>query len=96
MALTRLHHRSFHYVRNLLRLIKAAGDPSVIKSVRPLLTHPDRQMRHEALEVLLHFKDPGAIATLRNQLRTKNMAEVSRAVLMIHNYRLPGFTRVES
>lgn len=91
VALTRLHHRSFHYVRNLLQLIKAAGDPSVITTIRPLLKHQDRQIRHEALEVLLHFKDPGAIATLRQQLRTRNMAEVSRAVLMIHTYRLQGF-----
>ena len=90
-AVTRLHHRSFHYVRNLLRLIKAAGDDSVILSVRPLLKHPDRDLRHEALEVLLHFKDPGAIANLRQQLRSRNVAEVSRAVLMIHDYRVPGF-----
>lgn len=91
VAVTRLHHRSFHYVRNLLRLIKSAGDESVIKQVRPLLKHPDRQLRHEALEVLLHFKDPGAIATLRQQLRSRDKAEVSRAVLMIHEHRVAGF-----
>ncbi len=90
-ALTRLHHRSFHYVRNLLRLIKAAGDNSVIVSVRPLLKHPDQDLRYEALEVLLHFKDPGAIATLRQQLRSSNVSEVSRAVLMVHTYHVAGF-----
>lgn len=91
VALTRLHHRSFHYVRNLLRLIKSAGNDSVIMQVRPLLKHPDQNLRHEALEVLLHFKDPGAIATLRQQLRSRNMAEVFRAVLMVHEHRVAGF-----
>jgi hypothetical protein len=90
VALTRLSNRGFYYVRNLLRFIKAAGDASVITHVRPLLRHADRDLRHEALEVLLKFKDQSAVAALRHELRSQNMAEVSQAVLMIDEHRVVG------
>ena len=90
VAVMRLHNRSFYYVRNLLRFIKAAGDASVITHVRPLLKHSDRDLRHEALEVLLKFKDQGAVAALRQLLRSRTMAEVSEAVSMIYDYRVTG------
>ena len=90
VAVMRLHNRSFYYVRNLLRFIKAAGDASVVQHVRPLLKHSDRDLRHETLEVLLKFKDQGAVAALRQQLRSRTMAEVSEAVSMIYDYRVSG------
>ena len=90
VALTRLHNRSFFYVRNLLRFIKAAGDASVLPQVRPLLKHSDRDLRHEALEVLLTFKDQSAAAALRQQLRSQSTAEIVQAVQMIHEYRVVG------
>jgi len=90
VAVMRLYNRSFYYVRNLLRFIKEAGDASVIPQVRPLLKHSDRDLRHEALEVLLKFKDQAAVAALRQQLRARTMAEVSQAVWMIQEYRVAG------
>ena len=90
VALTRLYNRSFSYVRNLLRFIKAAGDASVLPQVRPLLKHSDRDLRHEALEVLLTFKDQSAVAALRQQLRSQNAAEIAQAVRLIHAYRVAG------
>jgi hypothetical protein len=90
LALSRLHNRSFFYVRNLLRFIKAAGDASVLPQVRPLLKHNDRDLRHEALEVLLTFKDQSAAAALRQQLRSQSTAEIVQAVQMIHEYRVVG------
>ena len=92
-AVARLHHRSFNYVRNLLRVIRAAGDASVIMAVRPLLKHQDQDLRYEALEVLLHFKDAGAVATVRAQLQSRSIPDISRAVLMIHKFRITGFER---
>jgi len=90
LALTRLYNRNFYYVRNLLRFIKAAGNAAVISHVRPLLKHSDRDLRYEALEVLLKFKDQAAVAALRQQLRSPDPAEVTQAVLMIHTYRVAG------
>jgi HEAT repeat protein len=90
VALTRLYNRSFSYVRNLLRFIKAAGDASVLPQVRPLLKHSDLDLRHEALEVLLTFKDQGAVAALRQQLRSQNAVEIAQAVRLIHAYRVAG------
>jgi hypothetical protein len=90
VALTRLHNRSFFYVRNLLRFIKAAGDASVLPQVRPLLKQSDRDLRHEALEVLLTFKDQSAVGALRQQIRSQSMAEISQAVQLIHTYRVFG------
>lgn len=90
VALTRLYSRSFFYVRNLLRFIKAAGDASVVPHVRPLLKHSDHDLRREALEVLLTFKDQSAAAALRQLLRSQSMAEISQAVQMIHEHRVVG------
>jgi HEAT repeat protein len=90
VALTRLYNRSFSYVRNLLQFIKAAGDASVVPHVRPLLKHNDRDLRHEALEVLLTFKDQSAAAALRQQLRSQSMGEIVQAVQMIHEHRVVG------
>jgi hypothetical protein len=90
LALTRLYNRSFSYVRNLLRFIKAAGDASVVQHVRPLLKHSDRDLRHEALEVLLTFKDQSAVAALRQQIRSQNPVEIEQAVQLIHEHRVAG------
>lgn len=87
-AQRRLRDPRAYYVRNLLMLIRWAGNPSVAGAVRPLLAHPDQKVRLEALAGLLRFKDPGAVGLLRQELHSKDPDVSSQAVFLAGQFRI--------
>src|SRR5574341_642403 len=76
------------YVRNLVMIIRREGTPASVPSLKPLLQHQDRKVRMEALGALLRFKDLGAIAVLREALRSQDPDESSQAVFMAGQNRV--------
>jgi hypothetical protein len=87
-SVKRLQDPRAYYVRNLLMLIRRTGTPDVIKSVKPLLKHSDPQVRHDALAVLLRFKDPSAVGILRQEIDSKDPDVSSAAVLLAGQFRV--------
>lgn len=87
-AVKRLRDPRPHYVRNLVMLIRWAGNPGVVSHVRPLLNHRDQKVRLEALATLLRFKAPEAVAHLRETLRSEDPDVSSQAVFIAGQYRV--------
>jgi hypothetical protein len=87
-AVKRLQDPRSYYVRNLLMLIRRAGTPDVIASVKPLLQHTDPKVRLDALAVLLHFKDPAAVVILRQKINSKDPDISSAAVFLAGQFRI--------
>jgi hypothetical protein len=87
-AYKRLRDHRPHYVRNLLMLIRWAGNQTSAGHVKPLLQHPDLKVRMEALAALLRFKDASAIPLLREALASKNPDVSSQAVFFAGQYRV--------
>jgi HEAT repeat protein len=87
-AVKRLGDPRAYYVRNLLMLIRRAGTPDVIASVKPLLQHTDPKVRLDALAVLLRFKDPAAVGILRQEINSRDPDVSSAAVLLAGQFRI--------
>jgi hypothetical protein len=87
-AVKRLQDPRAYYVRNLLMLIRRAGTPDVISSIKPLLQHADPKVRMDALAVLLRFKDPSAVGILRQEIASKDPDVSSAAVLLAGQFRI--------
>lgn len=87
-AVKRLGDPRPHYVRNLVMLIRWAGNPKVTAHLRPLLNHQDQKVRLEAIAALLRFKAPEAVAHLREALRSKDPDVSSQAVFIAGQYRV--------
>jgi hypothetical protein len=92
-AQRRLRDPRAYYVRNLVMLIRWAGNQASVSAVKPLLTHQDEKVRMEALAALLRFKDTGAVGLLRESLRSKDPDVVSQALFLAGQYRV--YTLVE-
>ena len=88
----RLHDSRAYYVRNLLILIRRAGDQKSIPHVRPLVKHQDEKVRMEALSTLLHFKDPESVKLLRGRIHSKDPDIASQAIALAGQYRVHDVT----
>lgn len=91
-AYKRLHDSRPYYVRNLLILIRRAGNKTSVPYVKPLLKHKDQKVRFEALSTLLHFKDPAAVKRLRDKIRSKDPDIASQAVALAGQYHVHEVT----
>jgi len=87
-AVKRLGDPKAYYVRNLLMLIRRAGTPDVVPSVKPLLKHEDPKVRLDALAVLLRFKDPAAVGILKQEIKSNDPDVSSAAVLLAGQFRV--------
>jgi hypothetical protein len=91
-AYRRLRDPRAYFVRNLLILIRRAGNQTSIPYVKPLLKHKDQKVRMEALSTLLHFKDPEAVKQLRDEIHSQDPDIASQAVAVAGQYRVHEVT----
>ena len=91
-AYKRLRDYRPYYVRNLLILIRRAGDQASIPHVKQLIKHKDLKVRMEALSTLLHFKDPDAVKLLRDTIHSKDPDIASQAIALAGQYRVHEVT----
>jgi hypothetical protein len=91
-AQKRLRDPRVYFVRNLLILIRRAGTPSSIPSIKPLLQHQDPKVRIEAIGALLKFKEPGAVSVLRTAIHDKDPDFAADAVTLAGQYRIADAT----
>jgi len=87
-AIRRLRDPRTHYVRNLVMLIRWAGTPAAIPSIKFLLNNQDVKVRIEVLTALLKFKDPEAPQLLRETIHSQDPDVVSQAVFLAGQFRL--------
>ena len=67
-AVARLQDKRWYVVRNLLILLRSLNDPSVLKPIGHLFTHPHPQVQLEVMKTYLHFGDPRATRYLLKEL----------------------------
>lgn len=87
-ALRRLKDPRPYYVRNLLMLIRWAGNKDAVPHIKPLLLHPDHKVKLEAVAALLRFKSSEAVSLLREALNSKDPDVSSQAVFLAGQYRV--------
>jgi hypothetical protein len=91
-AQKRLRDPRPYYVRNLVMLIRWAGNQASVSHIKPLIRHADAKVRMEVLAALLRFKDPVAVPLLREALRSKDPDIASQAVFIAGQYRVADVT----
>ena len=87
-AIRRLLDPRPHYVRNLVMLIRWAGTPAAIPSIKFLLNNQAVKVRIEVLMTLLKFKDPEAPQLLRETIHSQDPDVVSQAVFLAGHFRV--------
>jgi hypothetical protein len=83
-----LHHPSDHFLRNLLLLVQRIGNAGCAEAVRGLLSHPNLQVRWEAVTTLLAIQDPEAPLYLRRAIQSNDPDESLRAINLAGYYRV--------
>lgn len=83
-----LHHTSDHFLRNLLLLVQRIGKADSAEALRRLLSHPNLQVRWEALITLLEIKDSEAPLYLRRAIQSIDPDESLRAINLAGYYRV--------
>ncbi len=91
-AYKRLRDPRSYFVRNLLILIRQAGNQTAIPHVKPLLKHTDQKVRMEALSTLVHFKDHEALRQIHNEIHSRDPDIFSQAVAIAGQYRMRDMT----
>lgn len=104
----RLYDTRWYFLRNLLIILSAQNDPSVISLIRPLLRSDDSRLRHEVLKTLVHFHDPQAEKQILDNLDSQNQELQMAAIQLAERCTVPavssklivmlsqgGFTQIE-
>jgi hypothetical protein len=92
-AQKRLRDPRPYFVRNLLMLIRRAGTPSSVPSIKPLVQHEDQKVRIEAISALLKFREPDAVSALRAAIHDKDPDFAADAVALAGQYRVADATK---
>lgn len=89
----RLHDNRWYFLRNLLIILSAQNDPSVVALVRPLLRNGDPRLRHEVLKTLVHFRDPQAEIQVLEDLNSQNPELQSAAIQLAEQCTSPAISK---
>jgi hypothetical protein len=106
--INRLYDNRWYFLRNLLIILVAQNDPTVIPSIRPLLRSEEPRLRHEVLKTLVFFHDPQAEKQVLANLDSLNPELQAAAILLAERCTSPdiavkltkmvslgGFTQIE-
>lgn len=91
-AQKRLRDPRAYYVKNLLILLRRAGNYKTIPYIKPLLQHKNEDVKVEALNTLLKLKDPDAVKLLRDAIRSTDPDIAFKAVALAGQYRVNEVT----
>ncbi|WP_223907619.1 HEAT repeat domain-containing protein [Geobacter sp. AOG1] len=88
-ALARLRDSRWYFVRNLLVLLRDLDDPTVVRHIKLLLSHPHPKVRQELLKTLLHYQDPESDRLLHRYLTGKDREQRLMGVQLAAQSRNP-------
>jgi hypothetical protein len=86
----RLYDTRWYFLRNLLIILTAQNDPSVVPVVQPLLRSDDQRLRHEALKMLVHFHDPHAERQVLDDLDSHHVELQTAAIQLSEKCSAPA------
>lgn len=86
----RLNDTRWYFLRNLLIILAAQNDQSVIQLIRPLLRSNDQRLRHEVLKTLVHLRDPQAEKQIMDDLYSPNVELQSVAIQLAEQCKSPA------
>jgi hypothetical protein len=86
---SRLKDKRWYFLRNLLIILTAQNDPSIVPLIRPMLRSDDPRVRHESLKVLVHFHDPQAEKKLLEDLDSNNPEQQNVAIQLAERCTTP-------
>ncbi|MBI1920510.1 MAG: HEAT repeat domain-containing protein [Geobacter sp.] len=92
-AIARLDDKRPSFVRDLLMLLRSFPDEEVLREFRRLVSHPDPNVRREALRSALFCRDPGAERLLFQELASGNAERMRAAVQSAEAARSPAVVR---
>jgi HEAT repeat protein len=78
----RLSDKRWYFLRNLLIILSAQNDPTIVPLIRPLLRSGEPRLRHEVLKTLVQFSDPLAEQQVLEDLTSQNQ-ELQTAALQL-------------
>lgn len=78
----RLYDDRWYFQRNLLVILSAQNDPSIVPLIRPLLHQSDGRLRQDILKTLAHFHDPEAEKQIYFDLSSTEHEQLAAAIQM--------------
>lgn len=88
--INRLYDPRWYFLRNLLIILSAQNDPSVVALIRPLLRSEDPRLQHEVLKTLVHFSDPQAEKLVMDNLNSLNPDLQTTAIQLAERCKSPA------
>jgi len=85
----RLHDTRWFVLRNLIIILRAHADSSIIRLIRPLTQHSNNRVRHEALSTLVMLHDTAAEKQVLRDLDSADRETLFAAVSLSEKSRLP-------
>jgi hypothetical protein len=88
----RLTDKRWYFLRNLLIILAAHNDSTVVPNIRLLLNSDDPRLRLEVMKVLVHFRDPQAEEMILGDLGSSNLELQLAAIQMAERCKSPIIT----
>jgi hypothetical protein len=70
--LSRLGDKRWYFVRNMVTILRAVGDPASTRELRRMAGHPHIKVRREVIQALMQFRDPMAETLLLQDMKGQN------------------------
>lgn len=86
----RLYDNRWYFLRNLLIILSAQNDPSIVSKIRPLLRSDDPRLRHEVLKTLVHFRDPHVEKLILEDLESPHLELQTAAIQLAERCSAPA------
>lgn len=86
----RLSDTRWYFLRNLLIVLSAHNDPSIISLIRPLLHSQEPRLRHEVLKTLVRFRDTQAEKRILDNLDSSNLELQMAAIQLAEHCKAPA------
>jgi HEAT repeat protein len=85
----RLQDKRWYVLRNLIIILRAHGDKSIIRLIRPLTQHNNSRVRHEALSTLVSLHDAAAEKQVLRDLDSEDREVLFAAISLSEKSCLP-------
>ncbi len=89
----RLYDTRWYFLRNLLIILSAQNDPSVVTLIRPLLNQADSRLRHEVLKILIQFNDIQAEKQILHDLDSQEREKLMAAIQLCERCQSPHISK---
>jgi hypothetical protein len=87
-----LNDTRWYFLRNLLIILAARNDQSVVSHIRKLLHHNDERVRDEAIKTLVHLRDPHVEIQIMERLGSQNQEQQLAAIQLAERCTSPAIT----